>query len=145
MKYFIAKYRVSQDALDVLFGALKKAEHEGIEFLGCDEDTTIPARVPRPRRIMRSRSLESSNGKNHNKNGKWSVANDYYQEVVASMAPGKSYVLSTFADQLPLKNKFKNKGQEMQYTSKHQLISQLVKNGKLGFEDGKIKLLELTV
>lgn len=133
MKYFIARYRVSQDALDVLFGALKKAEHEGIEFLGCVEDA-----APQPVRATRK-------AVNRNGSESWPKAAEYFEEVAAFMAPHSAYDRTKLVKNLQIRNRFKFKGQLMGEPSKHQLITKLIEIGKLVIEDGMVKLSAQTL
>lgn len=130
---FIVKYRVSQDALDVLFGALKKAEHEGIQFLGCfPDEAEQPAKlngVKKPRKTVTPE-------------GKWVKRVEYYDEITSQMSPGKFYDIKTFAGKLHLVSKFKNGGQELTYSSKQTLLDWMVRDGKLARKDNQISLLD---
>lgn len=118
MKYFIVKYRVSQSALDVLFGALKNAEHEDIEFLGCE-----PALNQQPKN---ARAL----GKHH-----WPSRKEYYGDVIGSMDYGKLYDPNVLAAAIKIKNKHKNTDQEMTHATKRTLIRHMVEEGKLAKND----------
>lgn len=47
MKYHIVRFRVRQDALELLWGVMKKAESEGIELLDVSSDTNVTKTITR--------------------------------------------------------------------------------------------------
>jgi hypothetical protein len=100
MTNFIIKYRCSGAALEVLFGALKKAEGEGIELISILPDEAAPA--PEVHYRKKRKPIETGQQQAQRKI-QWALR--YRAGLQSSMVAGRVYDLSSPADLDALKQR----------------------------------------